>query len=283
MRRASNDCGFIIEDDTFFGVSLGYDYCAEHEWGIEKMKSALRIPSLTKSTIGLKSRTINLKKPENIFVYIEDGKYTYFFMGKKWHWEEKCNEDIPSYVLKKEEFKWISVDKDQIITAWSDDQFGILVKGKNERKYIKELYDASLKNKIAITHINLQGKNPFANASLSILLVDKLPVDVIKEMEDADKQVIALEKIKTKLNMQKRLEETGKFGNFSLIYCGPKFINYGASKKELNELKNQYNTKHEVRYWLNSSDVYGWFTVEQLEKFIKDKNIQIEDLKNWKE
>ena len=78
MRRAYQDFGFIIEDEQFYGVSLGYDYCAEHEWGIKDMKEDLGIPELKRqkflsftvnSTVVIKSRTINVKDPEKVFVY----------------------------------------------------------------------------------------------------------------------------------------------------------------------------------------------------------------------
>jgi hypothetical protein len=56
MRRASSNVHFIIDDNkNFFGVSLGYDFTAEHEWGISRMKRYFGIDS---KEMGIKSRTI---------------------------------------------------------------------------------------------------------------------------------------------------------------------------------------------------------------------------------
>lgn len=44
MRKAHNDVDFIFDDNkALIGVCLGYDYCAEHEWGIKGIKQALGI------------------------------------------------------------------------------------------------------------------------------------------------------------------------------------------------------------------------------------------------
>lgn len=48
MRKAYNDYGTIVIDNKFIGISLGYDFCAEHEWGIDGIKSRFAIPKLTK-------------------------------------------------------------------------------------------------------------------------------------------------------------------------------------------------------------------------------------------
>lgn len=38
MRRAYNGNSLLIENNIFYGVSLGWDFCSEHEWGIEGMR-----------------------------------------------------------------------------------------------------------------------------------------------------------------------------------------------------------------------------------------------------
>lgn len=44
MRKASQDNGLIVEDGKLIGIALGYDYCAEHEWGIEELRRICEIP-----------------------------------------------------------------------------------------------------------------------------------------------------------------------------------------------------------------------------------------------
>lgn len=295
MRQSYNDSGFIIRDNVFYGVSLGYDYCAEHEWGIKEMQHILEIPELKRkkflgytyfSTAGIKSRMINVKNPENFFVYKEDGNFTYLFMGRKYFWEKTCDDKTPDYCLKKDNLKWIEKQnkseekkKDLIITAWDSREFGILVKGSQERGYIKELYDALLNGKCAITFMNFRGKNPFSNSSLSILITDKLPKEALDQMIEADTESLDLADLERKFNLKEKLNKTGKFRDYHLHYCGPKFLAYNKPKEILKKEQERYKTKYNVIYWLNSSDVFGWFTIEQLMELINDKHLSIEEFK----
>ena len=50
MRRASQDYMIITDEsgEQFLGIALGYDYCAEHEWGIKDIKSRFAMPEGSK-------------------------------------------------------------------------------------------------------------------------------------------------------------------------------------------------------------------------------------------
>lgn len=295
MRRAYQDYGFIIENEKFLGVSLGFDFCAEHEWGTDDMKRVLQIPELSRKTAGIKSRTISVKKPENIFFYKEDGLFTWLYMGKKWPWDEVAEDRMPTYCLKTDELNWVEKDnkrivkensqekqREMIITAWDSHEFGMIVKGKKEREMIKELYEAILKSDCAISYLSLSGNNPFSRSSLSVLIISKLDEQILKQMKDADTEHLDLKDVENKFNIYEKLKKTKKFGEYSLHYCGPKFLAYGESKEIIEAEKKKYNTKYEVIYLLNSSELYGWFTLEQLTKLIKDKKFAVEDLKKEK-
>lgn len=271
MRRAYNDLGFIQEGGVFIGVSLGYDFCAEHEWGIEDIKRKLNIPSLTRKTVGLKSRTMNVSKPENLFVYTEDGDITYLFVGQKYTWDERCSDRIPSYVLKPIELKYIDEEKDMLITAWDGKEFGMMAKGAKEREMLKELHANILKNNMTITYINAFKLSPFSRSSLCILISDRIKEEYVNQMKAADNEYLDLQEIKNKLDLEKKIRP--KFSDYSLHYCGPSFITHD-SKEELEKRKKEKGTKHDVIYWLNSSDVYGWFTVEQLQELANKLTLQ---------
>jgi len=282
MRRAYHDFGFIEEDGVFFGVTLGFDFTAEHEWGIADMKRVLEIPELKKSNVGIKSRMIGMKHPETVIHYKEDGKYTYLYMRQKYPWEKETEPRLPDYCLKKEELDWIIKDnqtrepkKDEIITAWDSKEFGMLTKGEENRVRIKELHEAILKHNVALTFLNLNGKNPFANACLSLLIVDKLPKDTLAAMKEADENTLELAFITKKLNLDQKLRKSGKFGDYGLHCASPHFIS--------SEEKRQLKTKYDVSVWINSSSFYGWCTVEELEELIKDKNLTVEEFKKRKE
>ena len=70
MRKAYNNFSFIVENDQLIAVSLGYDHCAEHEWGIDKMKDQFGIGQektgllsmFSKKEFGLPTRMITTGK-----------------------------------------------------------------------------------------------------------------------------------------------------------------------------------------------------------------------------
>lgn len=66
MRKASQNYGIVVIDDMFIGFALGYDYCAEHEWGINDLKRICGIPEGNKNNMGVRCRTIT-KAPNIIF------------------------------------------------------------------------------------------------------------------------------------------------------------------------------------------------------------------------
>jgi len=73
MRKAFHDYGLLEHEEEFVGVSLGYDYCAEHEWGIKRMKELFAIPESTKDNLGIKCRTIT-NCPDRLS-FKKDGNY----------------------------------------------------------------------------------------------------------------------------------------------------------------------------------------------------------------
>lgn len=43
MRKASSNYDFIVNDkEEIVAISLGADFCSEHEWGIKGLKKNLR-------------------------------------------------------------------------------------------------------------------------------------------------------------------------------------------------------------------------------------------------
>ena len=64
MRRGYKEFGIIEENGIFYGISLGWDFCAEHEWGIKGLK---RILGINSDNLGIKGRTIT-KNDEVIFI-----------------------------------------------------------------------------------------------------------------------------------------------------------------------------------------------------------------------
>lgn len=302
MRKASQDNGIIVEDGKFIGIALGYDYCAEHEWGINELKQICGIPDSTKKTMGVKSRTIT-KVPFIIFkeevvkrdtTKIKKGKYAVLYTGKEWRTKEE-NEDYISHDLKNwiEDLNWNAKwnaehpstrgDKDNIITAWDSGGFGVAVMGEQEVEWLKELKTAIDEKRLTIAIANLRAKNPFAGSSLCLMITDRIPQETLDAMYMGDKTYFDREDYEEKIGMKKIIAKHGNKNGYNNLHyfmaCSPKWIDYNNTEGTLEEQKKKYNTKYDIMYWINYSDSdnnAGWYTVEEIREWLTGKKRLVE-------
>jgi len=272
MRQAYQDYKFLVLDDVFIGVSLGYDFCAEHEWGIKGIKNGLGIPKMTRKNMGVKCRTITMA-PMDDFQYREIDDYTYLvyssnasrWSAKKFSEDKLCDY---GYDYKSPEL----FNKTGILTAWSERAFSIIGKGDEPRNRLKELYTNFKKKNIVITYLG--SNNPFANNSLSILITNKIPQEMLEQMLEVDTHQFDLKDTIKKLNLEGKARANGMdFNHFHAI--SPRFIKYGATPQELEKekQKNGFDTKYDVEVWVNGTggNQSGWFTVEDVLEWISHK------------
>lgn len=282
MRQAYHDYQFLMINDQFVGVSLGHDYCAEHEWGIKGIIRGLGIPTTTRKNVGIKCRTITNAPMEDI-QYCEFNEYTYLIYrvnASRWSKTKLCDDDLREngFTNKNPElFK-----KTGILTSWDENGFAIIGLGDESRIRLKLLYENFKIKNIAITYLG--NNNPFTNSSLSILIADKMPKQFLDEMIKIDTQDLDLQ------NRIKKLDLVGKARKQGLDYhhfhaISPKFIQYGATSKQLQEIKKSrgWNTKYDVIVWVNGSadQGYGWFTVEDVLEWISHGGAR--SIKEWRQ
>ena len=269
MKQAFFGYDFIDFNGVFIGVSLGYDYTSEHEWGIGKMTNALGIPETTRDNVGIKCRTITLA-PETNVQYREVKDLTYFTFVAYSYRDKPFNED-DLYTVQGFSCSF----KDNMInTAWDGSGFSIVGKGNASRVKIKELYENYLKKNLAITYLG--HGNPFANNSLAILIVDRLPQEYLEMMVKTDTEGLDLKDRITHMDLENKARKNGMdYNHFYAI--SPKFIKYGATFDELEAEKKtlEMETKYDVMVWVNGSGSgeknYGWFTVEEVLDWISHK------------
>jgi hypothetical protein len=300
MRKASQDYAIITSDDNkFLGIALGYDYCAEHEWGIEDLTKRFGIPESSKKNMGVVSRSIT--KNINNLVFKKETykkkKCAILYTGHQ-YWREGEEIHIPRDLKRyKEDILWRMEydakhpsehrrDKDPMITAWDGGSFGIAVMGEKEAQWLEELYEAFNNTNIVIAMINHRALNPFAGTSLSIMIKDRLPKEIADMMYNADKQYFDREDYEKKTGIPKLKEKLNKIKqkngwNDNLyghnhgyhIACSPKWIDYDdAENREVK--KKEYHTKYDIIYWVNYSDnddTHGWFTVEEIKEWLGSK------------
>ena len=296
MRRASCDNGLIIYENKFIGISLGYDYCAEHEWGFKGIKRLVGMPEPSKKLMGVKNRSITICPKNLVFKEETDNNKKYATLITAYiDWNDKIDDRLPNDLQNyKEDFKWNikwskdhpdSEEKDQLITAWDENSFGIVVMGEKEVQYLKELYEAFQNKNITIARLNFGGINPFSNASLSILITDRLPQIALDGFLHADKELYDRKDYEEKIGMKKIIEKYGNKNGYNgdkyFLACSPNWISYdNAEYRE--KRKAEMKTKYDIIYWINYSDNdnnNGWYTVEEIKKWLTTPKLHLVNIR----
>lgn len=290
MRRAFNDYFLITNEagDEFVGVSLGYDFCAEHEWGISGLRRDFGLPEPSRKNMGIKSRTIT-QSPSNL-IFKKVGDYALLWTGSKYSDKQ---EDVP-YGLKnyKSDLKWQMEHnsdrdekdkKDAVLTAWSEGDFAVAVKGKKESAWLEELYNQFLKKNIVIARMNTMPWNPFSNASLALAIADKLPKEITDQMYAADKEHFDLQDYCKKIGLTKLKEKNkGKYREENyFMACSPRWIDYDNPENR-EKRKKELDTKYDIQIWINYSDDddnYGWYRFEDIKKWLTTKGLKLSQIR----
>ena len=255
MRRARDNGLLKNENGDLIGINLGADYCAEHEWGIKDLK---RLFGIKGEGYGLAKRTMTEIPMHNNYrtcktevgVYLIETKKELILMVGTTPPEKADEKSMARYELSH----W----DDKLSTAWDERSFGISARSPEDKAAVKRIYDAIQGGDLAIW---LGGGGVFQNAGLVLAIASKVPADKAKQLSDADHDAEKLQKASDATGICQRLKDAGRH----YFACSPRWPHAGEKKK----------TKHPVVYWLNPMEQdknnYGWFTVEDLDKWIKNE------------
>lgn len=252
MRRGNKPDFLMEEDNTFVGINLDCDFCAEHEWGIAEIRLAFGIKDATDGIIGLGSvlgvdaRKVN-RFPNNMAYkeYADKDLTTVLFFNYYGFDANSSKEQITTE---------LTLFKESLACAWDGGSFGIRTAGQEGRSHLKELYDALVKKDAVIFLGGHPG--PFSNAGLVIAITSRLPDEVKKKWHDVDLDYF---------NLRKAAKDTGIES-----YLKSKGMQWHTLSPRWKDEKKQ-----EVVFWLNpqQQDInnFGWFTVEQLKEWADGK------------
>jgi hypothetical protein len=276
MRRGRE--GKIWKDEKtgeLIGISLGADYCAEHEWGIKGIKRLMGLTDLPipnfKTTVAEKLlEFLSLKKPvvgldrmkqtrEVTIIHNLDTKGLKETSG--WGHSKKKHTFWGFAVTDSRRAEYFDLDKslnenyynperEDLIGYWCENDFAVLVEDK---KIVEELVDAFNRMDTAVW---VGASGPFKNGGLIIAIASRLPKEFVSEMTKADEDTIALQQAAAKTGIHKVLKDSGR----SYFALSPKWTD---------------ESKTEVKFWLNPQDQsnnnYGYYTVEELEEWADGK------------
>ena len=278
MRRGYSNSKFIEEGDTFYGISLGSDFTAEHEWGTETLQRKLGV---NKEKKGLAGRLISTKDNTVIFM-IENNDA--ILITKHWSYSDDRNKELTFKELLNRELI-IYKENEYLATAWDDSSFGIHVKGEENIVKLEKLYNAFKTNNVALTYIK-SDISAFSNSSLSLLIADQLPKEITDGMTNVDKKrddLIAYENEIGITALKEKAKATSRTNNKEKYFmaCSPRWIDYEDSEMRTAR-KKEMNTKYDIHYWINYSDDdnnYGWYIAEEIIQWLSTPGLKLTQIR----
>lgn len=223
MRQSFYDTKFIHNKSHLCGINLGYDHCAEHEWGIDILNCKFKV-NTSDGVFGIDKRKITTL-PDNLF-FEEKGNKKIIACSSSHY--------IPDYMLKDE----------KLTTAWSERDFCIASTSHD----MNELWEAFQNLDIAI---GLGGKsNPFAGSGLIFMIVSNLPNATKQSMYNADKEYYDLQKDAHATGIYELLKEHGK-----------KFFALSPARDDDGSIRFWLNPYEQDKYnfgWYTLKDLQDW-------------------------
>lgn len=269
MRNATHDVKWIEDENRLVGISLGYDFCAEHEFGVQTIREGLGISG----GLGVEGRTAT-KQPEVFRFELYDHQV------KKKRGTRKEPPVWPAAILHIAAFSspwmnnqtveelvklgeanfhtgpfddWYKPERDDIRVSWDEAEVLINVRGAENVAKLTELVELFRKNDLSLAE---PGGGLFARTGLSLVAPSRMTAEEKKEVLDRDLEYERLLKAAADTGIEKRLKNAG-FRYYAL--------NPGWANEE----------KTEVRFFLNpleqTKNKSGWFTTNELDEWIAGK------------
>lgn len=274
MRRGRE--GKIWKDDEtekVIAITLGADFCAEHEWGIKGIKQMLGLKDLDVPDLNLgltdkileflkikrtgpigldrMKQTLDIKVLHNL-----DTKGLKETSG--WGKDKKKHTlwgfaVVDSWYQDRWDFKenlrenYYNPEREELIGYWREKDFAVLLE---DRSIVEEFVEAFAKKDIAVW---VGASGPFRNGGLIIAIASRLPADFVQEMRESDLDAIELQRAAARTGIHAKLKRA--------------HLRYFALSPRWSD-----ENKKDVKFWLNPYDQTnnnsGWYTVEDLKQWI---------------
>lgn len=244
MRHAYFDQAVLRNSKgEFAGICFGYAYCAEHEWGIEPLRQDFGIPEVTREVLGADARTVTVV-PKDL-KFFRSGRSGYLVYHRSYRPAKTPRREAKAYSDRME-----ASPKQTFCTAWSGEDFGIIIINDKER-LLETLFEA-LTTLDAMLYLRGRG-NPFGGTGLMLCIRSRMDEGVLKQMADFDRDQLDLRDAFAATGIEARLKAANK-RHFAL---SPRWTD---------------ETKSELIFWLNprdrQNDNFGWFTLQDLEDWM---------------
>lgn len=268
MRHAYNDVGWLLQPDETepYGFSLGYDFCAEHEFGAKYIKEALGIEK--DFPIGVEDRTMTAVP--------EDLGYDEYELRSKDKRVKKTTPAALLYLARRysawpespaERAKCLGAsfqcdvkdrryepERHDIVSAWSGHGgFVIHVRGAQNVARLRALHEAFRRKAVSLADASGLG---FIRKALSLVIVDRFPEDVKKTVRERDLAHKRMYDAFDATGVKERLKQAGRRW-YALM---PRW-----REGEGSQLLVFLNPCEQGKY------DSGWFTVEELDAWAQGR------------
>jgi hypothetical protein len=275
MKRG-NGSKIVRAGATFLGVDLGADYTAEHEGGIAGIEAAFGVSK--KAAPGIARHVAHLAPkffwdPLTLTIAFERLGYpaltSTYLDGVLRPYSAKRRQGIAA---SPKDFEGGDVE---ITGAWDENSFGVRFAPRFAAE-AAALAAAIGRHDLAFLFGNV-GDNPFARSGLNLVIASHLPKQILAGLKaghvGADRLAAAAKA--TKIEARIRAVSEAERANRPYLSLGHGF--YALSPGWAAGFKpagRTLQTKHPVVFFLNPAQQdrynFGWFTVEELEAWLKN-------------
>ena len=243
--RTSSSTSIIIEDcSKLIGIHLAADFVAEHEFGIERLRSHLTRDSKAYGLSGRRIRQIDSVR--------YNGSDLLVIMDSKWAVEQyddkDCHWNLSDY----------GPDSCGMKSSWGDNGLIIQAITPESQNYLRQLHQAILKKQVALVY---KGKFGFYRGGLTLVIIDRVAQSIAGDLYQSDKNEAALERARKRSRIDSLLRERG------LAYWT------SADWSRNHDLK----TKYKIVFYINYTFAYGWYTHEEIESWLKSETGRLAD------
>jgi hypothetical protein len=256
MRRGTSDTAFCFDESgKLVGVNLGYDFCAEHEWGTKKIQKAFGVGE--GAEIGLETRKTTCV-PKHFYYRTreENGQpeamllYNEFWQDNKDEIEKEIEFYFGGGCKEYNELRPYGDDWD-IVAAWCENSFAIKVRGEENVKHLEAIRDAFNSSDIVFG----QKQSFLSRGGLYLGLYSSYDDEFKNALIEQDKEHIELEEFVEKSGIRQELKEA-------------KCRYYALSSAQWTD-----ESKTEIKMWLNpmqqQDNNFGWYTIDELRQWAK--------------
>tara|TARA_B100000678_G_scaffold175888_1_gene146700 strand:- start:1597 stop:2472 length:876 start_codon:yes stop_codon:yes gene_type:complete len=283
MKPAGNETRIIRSNDgTAWGVFLAGGGNAEHEGGISDILRQLNIDPDGRMTEGR-----SMTSPVQLATASGQVTRKYYLDLQK----PKKQTDKVGYLALREddleprERRIYNLDRytldTEITGAWSERAFKLASWNKEAAEFIEALKEAANQADLTLWVGNTPDnvRNPFSYMGMIIAITSRMPEEARKALDDSDEEARKLREAVEKTGITSKIEKNrDKLQSWS---SGPAY--HALSPRWTSSFKNvgrngetvELKTKHPVVFFLNPARQkdfnHGWFTVEELEMWLKGK------------